>query len=212
MTERGAMRAIAVGVVFVLGAVCGDCWGAVARAQPPSQAELEAAVVLARYGTNEAGWSHPGDTLLIWQSAETHSDTLAGRVAWLRRHSRCVVAPEPPDHWPPGACRWTRHLNLSGRAPENWPGGWSWPRARPLWLLQVYFALRVISGQETARPCEGNPQTWDGWRWSESRLRLGYTLVHCSDPWTGERLANAGYRFPHWRRPHRSLQRVAFRP
>ena len=178
------------------------------EAQGPTAEELDAALVLARYSANEAGFRDPADLLLIWQIAEGHAETLAGRVRWLRRHSRCVVALEVPEEWPPGNCRWARFLDRSGRAPTNWTAGLrAWRRIRPLWEAQLELSLRVVRGEEEARPCDGNPQTWDGWRWADRRGAEGFALVPCRNPWTGARLRNAAFRFPPPRRPARPVVR-----
>lgn len=233
MRDR-TLPALAVATIFTLGAVCGDCWGAVARsdgaelepepvarvAEPepevasepgpaleapePSEAEELAAVILARYAANEAGLSSRGDMLLIWQVAETHADDLEGRVRWLRRHSRCVVARRPPDEWPAGTCRWTRYLMASGERPRGWPRRWRWTNHRAAWVELHSFALEVVTGREERRPCDGSPQTWDGRRWLAGRLEAGFVEVECLDPITGGKLRNVAYRFPRWDRAPRS--------
>lgn len=177
---------------------------------PPTQRELGAALILARYAANEAGFGARGDMLLIWQVAETHADDLEGRVRWLRLHSRCVVAIRAPDEWPAGNCRWARHLDRSGRAPRGWSAGARrWRRDAPRWAESLAFALTVVRGEELRRPCDGEPQTWDGRRWLAGRTLIGYEEVSCLDPWTGEPLANVAYRFPPWRRPGRARRRTA---
>jgi len=49
-----------------------------------------------------------------------------------------------------------------------------------------------VSGEETLRPCEENPDTWDGRRraWTVQARERGYRLVVC----TGTR--NDGYMYP----------------
>ncbi len=180
---------------------------------PPTPRELGAALILGRYGANEAGFDARGDVLLIWQVAETHADDLEGRVRWLRRHSRCVVAAHPPTEWPPGNCRWARHLDRSGRAPRNWPRRRRWSLDAPRWEELLAFALTVVRGEETRRPCAGAPQTWDGRRWLAGRRLIGFVELPCSDPWTGEPLANVGYRFPtsRSRRRRATRDRIAAR-
>lgn len=178
------------------------------QAQRSSVDELEelAAMLLARYGANEAGLEAPADMLLVWQVAETHSGTLGGRVRWMRRHSRCVVARTAPSVWPPGNCRWARFLEVAEAPPRNWLAGaevWeSW--GREAFGEQLDLARRVVSGDELARPCDGSPQTWDGWRWYDERIAEGFEPVECSNPWTGDRLLNAAYRFPRWNRSRSS--------
>lgn len=179
----------------------------VAPVDPPTAEELEAALVLARYGANEAGFAARADALMIWQTAEGHAETLEGQVAWLRRHSRCVVARRAPEEWPPGNCRWARFLSPTMEAPTNWPARWEWSRSEPEWAAAFGFALRVVRGEVTERPCVEAPDTWDGRRWLEDRLEHGYRVVSCSDPWTGEPLLNVAYKFPD-RRTQRNLARA----
>jgi len=173
-------------------------------ANAQTELELEAAVDLARYSVNEAGWRAPGDRALLWQVATTHAEDrghpgLAGTLRELRRRSRCVLARRPPPEWPPGNCRWARYLDRSGAPPLNWRAGLvAWVETcRPLWLEVLDHSLAVVRGEE-APPCTGRPQTWDGWgprdEWHTSNLADGYVLVECS--YQGERLLNAAYRYP----------------
>lgn len=176
------------------------------EAQADEELELEAAAALARYAVNEAGWSSPADALLLWQVATVHAEDrghpdLAGTLLELRRRSRCVLARRRPAEWPPGNCRWSRYLDRSGDPPRNWragPEAWA-DRCRALWFALLDYCLGVVRGEEP-RPCEGRPQTWDGWgpgdSWHTANLADGFVLVACADPYGGGRLLNAAYRYP----------------
>jgi len=224
MSERSAVRSFFVVLVFLGGAVCGNCWGGLARAVPaeldetrieavpveellppapapepdpgPTSAERSAALLLARYAAHEASFGAPADLLLLWQAAESHGETLEERVRWLRRHSRCVAARRPRVA-PGRRCRWARALRWSRSRPAGWPARWTWRPER--WIAYLDLALEVVRGEELRRPCAGPIDTWDGRRWLDDRLEEGFEEVRCLDPWTGEPTLNAGFRFPDWR-------------
>ncbi len=233
MSERSLVRGFLIFLLFLGGAVCGNCWGSIAHSEPravstavavcgeesvsvelvtgpalvtekspaPTGVEIFAALLLARYGANEAGLDARADLAMIWQVAGTHADDVEGRVRWLRRHSRCVVTEEPPATWPPGNCRWARFLTIEGSSPpQNWPGAAeAWAQVEPAWDDLFAFALRLVRGLEIVLPCAGHPQTWDGRRWMDERLAEGYIEIPCFDPFTTGELANVAYRYPHWR-------------
>lgn len=163
---------------------------------PPTAEEREAALVLARYAGHEADFEAPADLLLLWQAAESHGETLAERLRWLRRHSRCVAALRPRVE-PRRRCRWARALRWGPERPAGYPAAWPWDGER--WLAYLDLALDVVRGVELRRPCDGPIDTWDGRRWLDERLEEGFVEVRCLDPWTGEPTLNAGFRFPHWR-------------
>lgn len=169
----------------------GDGTGVARRRTTPL--ELRVAYDLARYAANEAGLGGWADAVLLWQSAETHGETLEARHGWLRSHSRCVVAPIPAQD-----CErlWARGLTPLGQRPAAWPARASWVRGRAMWFGLLAWCIRVVTGEIEWRPCDGRPQTWDGQRWRESAIARGYTPLDCRDPATGQPLRNEGYRFP----------------
>jgi hypothetical protein len=178
----------------------------VARADQTSYA-AEVALDLARYAANEAGlrdgW---GDAVLLWQVAETQSDTLEGRHRFLRRHSRCVLHPPTTRAHVTGAaratlladearhnCPWTRNLRRDGTRPEGWPSNMSWRYHEPLWLGLLAWCDRVVSDAIWWRPCKDAPMTWGGVPDHERAARLGMRRLWCIDPTLDIPTRNDGY-------------------
>ena len=173
--------------------------GAQARSDM-SRAEHRLVAVLARVAFNEGLDSYP-DLALIHQITEARGDTPARRALWLASHSRCAAGElAPPSrrmsdseaYARPGLCRWTRNLTPDGSQPRGWipsrDGHWS--RMRPRWLAHLNRVRAFVAGEDTHRPCETAPATWDGRRpsWQEAAARRGWVPVACE----GE-ARNVGY-------------------
>lgn len=191
--RRWAMVPLVLGLLAA-ATVLADCAPARALEREATPLERAVAVDLAKYTANEAGLEGWADLVLLWQASETHGDTLRERRAWLRRHSRCVLA-ERPAH---GRCQvWPRHLDASGRRPRGWPPGAAWEgRGRAMWLGLLAWSLRVVTGEIGWRPCPEPPDTWDGRRWRRSAVARGYVPLDCRDPATSRPTRNEGYEFP----------------
>ncbi len=159
------------------------------------------ALDLARYAANEGGLvprtgrpNPRGDLLVIWQSAESHGETVPEQYRWMRRHSRCVVAFDPPV-LPWGVCRWTRQLRRDGRRPRGIAPD-VWDILLPHWRKMLELADNVITGREERRPCLIAPQSWESRRLFRTRVRQGFIPAQCIDPFTGRPTGNEGFRYP----------------
>jgi hypothetical protein len=151
---------------------------------------------------NEAFHSY-GDCLLIWQATRRHGETPEARLAWLRRHSSCVLGPTDPapTRTRIGNCRWSRYLVPGDAAPLNWPEGWVWEGINQRsWARTIQLTRGLVAGLRPRGgwPCALDPDTWAGRRTDEQRIAgLPPTIVplNCTDPLNRERqTANEGFR------------------
>lgn len=165
-----------------------------AGAQPRegmSRSERHLVAVLSRVTMNEGLDSYP-DLALIHQITEARGSTPSERALWLASHSRCAAGElAPPSrrmsdseaYARPGLCRWTRNLRPDGSQPRGWipsrDGHWS--RMRPRWLAHLERVRAFVAGEDTHRPCERAPMTWDGRHpaWRERAVERGWEPVEC---------------------------------
>lgn len=166
-----------------------------AAASVESTAALSLAV--AKVAANEASLAtmRPAELALIWQVTEARGSTHAERLAWLRRHSSCVLTDRPlEDRERESNCRWTRGLRDSDAEPEGWYAELSWPRFAPRWAQVREYARRLVAGEVRSRPCDGTPFTWGSRRLDMARaLERGLVPLGCRDPITGELTINEGF-------------------
>lgn len=166
-----------------------------AQAQRSVNEELVLAV--AKVAANEASLAtiRPSEVALIWQVTEARADTSAGRLAWLRAHSSCVLTDRPMSaRQADSNCRWSRNLRADGRRPEGWPAGIPWSAYRGRWAQLRELSRRLVSGEETMRPCPSTPWTWGGRRLDMPQaLARGLVPLNCRDPRTGEPTLNEGF-------------------
>lgn len=150
---------------------------------------ISAALDLAKYCANEAGLNSHADCRMIWQVASTFGDTMAERVAFLRRHSRCVLTEEPPENLAErGNCRWSRSLTWSDARPDNWPSHLDWNgRNARRWREVRALSLQLVTTPEPPRQCNGTPITWGGAMDADRARRRSLVALDC-----GETL-NTGY-------------------
>jgi hypothetical protein len=138
---------LAFGLLFALFAECGN----VAESQDQDYAHALAVVTL-----NEADFrASPRDFGVVHQAASYHADTDAGRLRWLRSHSRRVLADRPCLG---GNCRWTRPLWRDPEArPETIPRG-AW---RPeLVERALRFSRLLATGSVRLVPCPVPIVSW----------------------------------------------------
>lgn len=149
----------------------------------------------ARMCANEA-FGHRADCLLIWQTVRKHGRTPTERLAWLTRHSSCVLRPEDPpaSRRRVGNCRWVRHLQDSDVVPAlGWPTNWRWEGSnRMTWERTRTLVRELVVGRRPRGgwPCRRDPDTWagrvtDAARILEMRERL--EPLGCTDPANRER-------------------------
>lgn len=228
MSDRAQIRVFFFVLVFLGGAVCGNCWGGLARAVP---AELDAPrleeapeedLLPLPPAPEPAPAPDPGPT-----GAERAAALLLARYA---AHEASFGAPadllllwqaaESHGESLEERVRWLRRHSrcVAARRPRvepprrcRWARALRWSPRRPAfyparwpwdgeaWLAYLDLALEVVRGEELRRPCVGPIDTWDGRRWLDERLEEGFEEVECLDPWTGEPTLNAGFRFPDWR-------------
>lgn len=144
---------------------------------------LSAALDLAKYCANEAGLNSLSDCRLIWQVASTHGSTLERRIAFLRRHSRCVLTERPPEDLEErGNCRWSRSLTWSDREPDNWPSHLSWTgRNAERWRVVRALSLELVTSPTPPRQCNGAPITWGGRMDADRAVRRRLVPLNCGD-------------------------------
>ncbi len=153
--------------------------GAAAGGEPAalSPRERAYALAIARVSFNEAGASEP-DLAMLHAIADAR-----GRLAFLRRHSRCVmgVLSQEQAYARPGRCRWTRNLRVDARRPRGWneaiDGPWS--RMRPVWRAHLRMAAEYVSGARQLIVCPVTPRSWDGARWRAQIEARGWTVLDC---------------------------------
>ena len=134
---------------------------------------------------NEAGFDSLPDCALIWQVVEAQRGINSERLVWLERHSARVLGDR--RCFPGRNCNWTRNLVWGSAEPAGWPTDLPW---QPLkWRRVLEYVSRLVSGEETRRPCDETPDTWDGAAWHEENLARGYTPIEC------EGTRNLGYRW-----------------
>ena len=166
----------------------------VESAPKPTEAQRALGLAVAKVCANEASLrrSRPADCALIYQVARRHGETPEEQLAWLSRHSRCVLGAVAPRVMR-GNCRWTRQLTRRGTQPDAWNGEVArWRNFQPQWLSMLRFCDRLVMGARPRRgwPCEKDPQTWGG----TMDDAVGYTLVTCRGT------VNNGYMYPRWNR------------
>lgn len=143
----------------------------------------ELALAIAKVGVNEAGWGSPADIALIWQITEGRGRTDEARLAWLRRHSSCVLSNRPmTEEEARGNCRWTHGLAASDEQPEGWPGDAIWQNYVRRWRQIRRLATMLVDGRSDLRPCPETPQTWGGRELDmHQALRRGLRPVGCRE-------------------------------
>ncbi len=154
---------------------------ATASAQDAQPGDL--ALAIAMVAANEASLDASlEDVALIYQVARSHGLTDAQRLAWLRRHSSCILTDRPLSHaeeW--SNCPWTRGLRDSDEQPAAWPRDWPvWRAYRDRWRQLRAWARALVAGELAVRPCPETPWTWGG-RIIDMRqaLRRGLRPVGC---------------------------------
>ena len=156
-----------------------------------NEIDRELALALAKVTWNEASsYARPEDLFLIAQVTQSHGETNAERLEWLRRHSSCVLTDrelEPAELQT--NCRWSRNLSWSLEEPAGWPQAFEWSARRRTWALVLRRAVQVVSDWQFARPCEGSPRTWGGPMDHRGAIARGLVMLHCSGT------ANAGYAY-----------------
>ncbi len=141
-----------------------------------TRAELRLLELESKLSFNEAGDSYH-DAALIHQIVEGKGETLVERIRWIEDHSRCVsgVLTQDQANAREGNCRWTRNLHQDGRRPRGWnralDGRWSWTRRR--WVNHVPVVRRFVTGEDDYRPCEEQPDSWDGVRYGRACIERG---------------------------------------
>jgi hypothetical protein len=190
-----ASHAIAVVVVVtgLLGLVmCGP--PRAAYGQDTSDADLSLAVAMVAF--NEAP-GYPADLVLVWQVTRSHGDTSAERLAWLRRHSDCVLTDRPmtAHEMVAGNCRWARHLTDSDDQPEGWPAHWRWSSWVVRWGQTRDHARRFVAGELPRRgwPCSQTPITWGSDDDALTAAARGLAIITCVDQRTGTATRNHGF-------------------
>ena len=166
--ERIALAAI---VAIIIAAAIWPCDGAHA-----TTVEDALALAIGRTCVNEAGFNSPADCALIYQAAESHGETAGARLAWLARHSPRVNGDSEARPCRGGNCRWSRELSAAGHKPASWPTGTRWrPEA---WARVLRLSERLVSGEETRRPCPVAIRSW-GSRADLEGNRFGWRPVVC---------------------------------
>jgi len=130
----------------------------------------------------------PWDCLLIYQVTESRAraDTSRARLTWLRAHSRRVLGDR--TCYPGRNCQWTRHLAWNDQRPQNYPTTVRW---RPEnWERVRTLAARLVSGEETRRPCSSPPFSWGGRMDRDGAIERGMVPLLC------ENTRNDGYGLP----------------
>ena len=188
-TDARFARAFLFVLVFGCGLVCGNCWGAMARADDPTPTPLQLALALdvARTAVNEASLhAQPRDVDLVYEATRGNANTDRARLAWLRRHSACTnprgdcnrdeVVDERDDEAArrrPGNAKWTRNLLWSDARPDNLDGRWRaewWQRVRD-------HALARVMRDAPTGVCGMPIRTWG--RRSDFASRPGLVAVEC---------------------------------
>lgn len=172
-TSPWPTRAALAGALLAL-CLAWQCGPHTAQAEPMRR---ELALAVAKLCVNEAGFSSPADCALIYQVAETHARTMPGRLGFLRAHSRRVLGTRHcAEHRP---CQWTRELQWSDARPPSWPFLTAWERYVPRWRRVRRQVWRLVTGQETQRPCQGHPVTWGGAMDWDSGYHRGLVPLKC---------------------------------
>lgn len=166
---------------------------AVAQEATLSGVDYELYMATARMCANEA-FGHRADCLLIWQTIRHHGSTSAERLAWLTRHSHCVLSPtDPPAHRRRvGNCRWVRRLSDDNVQPGFWPDNWHWGNAVPVWERTRTLVQELVRGVRPRGgwPCARDPDTWAGRVTDAARIaqmRDHLEPLGCTDPLARER-------------------------
>ena len=205
-SESDFSRVFVSAILFVLGVVCGNCWGAMGRAEAqeleeptPELAavlELEGGVTplqrdfaldVARTAVNEASLgASPRDVDIVYEASRSHGGDDATRLRWLRRHSACTN--------PRGDCDRNGVLDeLDDEAARARPGNAGWTRElrwddarppslvgrwRPIWWARVRDrALRRVLEDAPTGVCGVPIRTWG--RRSDFRARPNLVPVEC---------------------------------
>ncbi len=190
---------------------CQSGWGSTALSQDAAPedavARLEVAVdeelalAIAMVAFNEAP-NYPADLALIAQVTLGRGETNEERLAWLRRHSDCVLSDRPmrAHEIAAGNCRWTRHLDElgdPGTPPTGWPSHWRWQgRWEATWLHTLEHARRFVAGERPRGgwPCrEAQPITWGSDDDALTAAERGLRPIVCVDHRTGEPTRNTGF-------------------
>lgn len=148
-------------------------------------ARRDLALALAKVCVNEARFDSLADCALIWQVVSNRRAITDERRVWLERHSARVLGTRACDYR--NNCAWSRNLRWDDSEPAGWPRRIRWD-ARA-WARVRAYCWRLVNEEETLRPCEENPDTWDGRRYRRQALARGHRLVVC----TGTR--NDGYMY-----------------
>jgi hypothetical protein len=172
-------------------------------AQELDEREEALALAVAQVCANERSLSsaQPADCALIWQAVRHHGSTTEDRLAWLTRHSDCVLTDrDMTARELLGNCRWSRYLTASDARPLNWPTNLEWSEHTSRWERMRSFCRGLVAGR-TPRggfPCPLDPDTWGGRMDHDRAISRGMRSASCA----AEGLRNQGYFFasPHRRR------------
>jgi hypothetical protein len=165
-------------------------------AQPSRDADAELAIAVAKVAANEASLSaiRPAEVALVFQCAEARASTSSSRLAWLTRHSSCVLTDRAmTDAEARGNCPWARALEDSDDEPDGFPEQLSWPRHARRWAQVRELARRLVDGRERFRPCAGEPFTWGSRDLDMAQaIERGLVPLDCRDE-QGEPTLNEGF-------------------
>lgn len=190
------MRRIAIALLQIATAIGIPVLGAMdLGAQELHDVDAELALAVAKVAANEASLSaiRPAEVALIYQCAEARASTNSARLAWLRRHSSCVLTDRAMTaEETRGNCPWARALEDDDAEPDAWPEHISWPRHARRWAQVRELARRLVDGRERFRPCAGEPFTWGGEMDRERAIERGLVPLRCVDE-EGAPTLNTGY-------------------
>ncbi len=159
MSEHRLVHGFVV-LIFLGGAVCGNCWGSIARA---GTAEVPAELALARLCVNESGLRayRLDDCAAIHAVVTFRAEHIyrSSYVEALHRYSQGVTI-EPSLRRP-----WITDLWPDGRDPAGWPAHLPWTgRNARRWARTYQHAIDVFRGDIVAECRAGldpvTPHTW----------------------------------------------------
>jgi len=136
---------------------------------------LETAVV----ATHEGALANLREAALVFQVAESRAKTTAGRLRFLRSHSPRALGLAPCTSG--GNCRWTPDLLRNPNEPPAALDADWWRAARAeQWQRVQRYALELVYGVETWRPCASPPFTWGYAGDLPGALRRGLVPLGCA--------------------------------
>ena len=165
--------------------------------QATGGADADLALALARVCVNEAGWSHPADCDMIWQTTRSHGTTSEDRLSWLRRHSNCVLGESAPPADAPGNCDWSWYLPTGDEAHPRWTATVPWTNYARAWARVRAHTRGLVAGRRPRGgwPCSQDPDTWGGPMDHERAARRGMTPLGCRDHARARPTLNEGYSY-----------------